>query len=75
LLNNDSGLFFDLVDRVPDGEKDVVATLTQEDLPLVRKVRRRMISAGNQHAIEYYASFTKIIRTMMFKNTDPKPGY
>ncbi len=72
-LNGDSHVFFELVDRVPDGEKDVVATMTPEDLPLVRRVRRRMIAGGNQHSIEYYASFTKIIRTIMLKNLNPKP--
>lgn len=74
LLNGNSNLFFDLVAKVPDGERDVVATLTQDDLPLVRRVRRQMISAGNQHAIEYYARFTKIIRTIMLKNTNSKPN-
>jgi hypothetical protein len=73
-LDGDSNLFFELVDRVPDGEKDVVATLTPEDLPLVRKVRRRMIAAGNQHAIEFYDSFTQIIRTMLLKNETLRPN-
>jgi hypothetical protein len=73
-LNGNSDLFFDLVDKVPDGEKDVVATLTPEDLPLVRKVRRRMIAAGNQHAIEFYDSFTQIIRTMLLKNETSRPN-
>jgi hypothetical protein len=72
LLNNDSRAFFELVDRVPDGEKDVVATMTEEDLPLLRKVRRRMIAGGNQHSIDYYASFTKIIRTILLLNANVK---
>lgn len=67
LLNKDSSKFFELVDQVPDGEKDVVATLRSEDLPLVRKVRRQFIAGGNQHSIEFYQSFTQIIRTMMLK--------
>jgi hypothetical protein len=68
LLNGDSSLFFGLVAKVPDGERDVVATMTSQDLPLLRKVRRRMITASNQHAIEYYDSFTKIIRTIVRAN-------
>jgi hypothetical protein len=68
-LNGNSSSFFDLVDKVPDGERDVVATLTQEDLPLVRKVRRRMIAGGNQHSIEFYVTFTDILRTMVVRTT------
>ena len=67
LLKGNPRLFLDLVSKVPDGEKDVVATLSQDDLPLVRKVRRRLIAGGSPHMIEYYESFTKIIRTIMLK--------
>jgi hypothetical protein len=42
-----------LVEKVPDGEKDVVAVLKQDDLPLVRKVRRRMIANANPHATDF----------------------
>ncbi len=73
LLKNDSHAFFELVDTVPDGEKDVAATMTEEDLPLLRKVRRRMVAGGNQHSIDYYASFTKIIRTILLKNANLRP--
>jgi hypothetical protein len=67
LLNGKPDSFLELVSRVPDGEKDVVAVLTAADLPLVRRVRRRMIAGGNQHMIDYYESFTKIIKTIMFR--------
>jgi hypothetical protein len=60
-------LFFELVSKVPDGEKDVVAVLKPEDLPLVRKVRRIIIAKANPHAIEYYNSFTSILMTMTWK--------
>jgi hypothetical protein len=73
LLNGNSRDFFELVDKVPDGEKDVVATMTAEDLPLLRKVRRRLIAGGNQHSIDFYGSFTKIIRTILLKNASPGP--
>lgn len=56
--------FFGLVSKVPDGEKDVVAVLKPEDLPLLRKVRRVVIANANPHAIEYYQSFTSILMTM-----------
>ena len=59
--------FFQLVGEVPDGEKDVVATLKAEDIPLVRKVRRVFISRANQHAAEYYVSFTQILMTMIWR--------
>lgn len=67
LLNGQWDEFFELVSKVPDGEKDVVATLKVEDLPLVRKVRRRFIANSNQHAIEFYDSFTNILMTMMWR--------
>ena len=67
-LNGDPSVFIGLITQVSDGERDVVATLTTEDLPLIRKVRRRIIAGGNQHSIEFYGSFTKIIRTILRKN-------
>jgi hypothetical protein len=67
-LSDNPSLFFDLVNKVSDGERDVVATMTTEDLPLLRKMRRRMIAGGSQHAIEFYESFTKIIRTIVRAN-------
>lgn len=67
LLSDDSGPFFELVSAVPDGERDVVAVLSQEDLPLVRKVRRRIIAGGSPHSIEYYNSFSKILMTLVWK--------
>jgi hypothetical protein len=67
LLAGDSGPFLDLTAEVPDGEKDVVAVLTPEDLPLVRKVRRLIISGGNPHSTEYYKSFTGILLSLVWK--------
>lgn len=61
--NNFSGL----VSEVPDGEKDVVAVLKPEDVPLVRRVRRTRIAHANPHAAEYYVSFTQILMTMIWK--------
>ena len=67
MLNGNSREFMKLVSNVPDGEKDVVAVLKPEDLPLVRKVRRMIIGGGNQHAIEYYYSFTHILMALVWK--------
>jgi hypothetical protein len=59
--------FLDLVEQVPDGEKDLIAVMQAEDIPLLRKVRRRVIANGTPHAIEFYQSFTAILRTLMMK--------
>jgi hypothetical protein len=59
--------FIALTVEVPDGEKDVVAVLQPEDLPLIRKVRRTIIAGGNQHSIEYYNSFSTILMTLVWK--------
>jgi hypothetical protein len=65
VVGGEPSYFFELVEKVPDGERDVVAVLRPEDLPLVRRVRRRFISAANPHAAEYYDSFTGILMTFM----------
>lgn len=67
MLKGDWTTFDDLVEKVPDGEKDVVAVLKSQDLPLLRKIRRLAISKGNQHMIEYYNSFTQILMTLTWK--------
>ncbi len=67
MLDGDSSGFMEMVSRVPDGEKDVIAVLKPEDLPVVRKVRRMIIASGNQHAIEYYKSFTDILMALVWK--------
>ncbi|HWN11050.1 MAG TPA: HEAT repeat domain-containing protein [Pyrinomonadaceae bacterium] len=67
LLAGNGRAFLDLVSRVPDGEKDVVAVLKPEDLPLVRKVRRRIIANGSQHSIQFYNSFTSILMAFIWK--------
>jgi hypothetical protein len=59
--------FADLVREVSDGERDVVAVLRPEDVPLVRKVRRMMIATSNPHALEYYKVFTDILTTMTWR--------
>lgn len=63
----DWNYFSELVREVPDGEKDVVAVLKPEDMPLVRRVRRTRIAHANPHAAAYYVSFTQILMTMIGK--------
>ncbi len=53
-----------MVEKVPDGEREVVTLMTLEDLPLIRKVRRSMAASGNPHLMENYPSFTGIIWTL-----------
>jgi hypothetical protein len=67
LLAGDSTQFLELASKVPDGERDVIAVLKPEDLPLVRKVRRMIIASGSQHSIEYYKSFTGILMALVWK--------
>jgi hypothetical protein len=68
---SDSWFLFDgsnlLVSNVPDGERDVVAVLKPEDVPLVRKVRRAMMARANLHAFEFYKTFTDILMTLVWR--------
>jgi hypothetical protein len=59
--------FMDLVSKVPDGERDVAAVLRPEDLPLLRKMRRAMMANANQHAFEYYTTFTEILMALVWR--------
>lgn len=71
-LDGKPDTFFDLVEKVPDGEKDIVAVLKPEDLPLVRRVRRKFIAAANPPATEYYGSFTIILMTFVMRTETAK---
>ena len=64
-VDGDTRPFERLVEKVPDGERDVVAVCTSADLELIRKVRRHYIARANQHAIEYYNVFSQIIMTLV----------
>jgi hypothetical protein len=67
LLNGDASPFSELVSQTPDGEKDVVAVLRREDVPLVRRVRRRLIAIGSPHATGFYNDFSLILMTLLLK--------
>lgn len=69
LLQGDWRPFLHLVSAEEDGENDAVAVLKPEDLPLVRKVRRRIIANGNPHAMEFYNSFSSILMTFIWRPT------
>jgi hypothetical protein len=56
--------FMELVEKVPDGERDFVAVMKVEDLPLIRRARRAMAASGNPHLMEDYPYFTGIIWTL-----------
>ena len=66
LLAGDWNPFLDLADSVSDGERDVVTVMRDEDLPLLRDVRRHIIGVANQHGTAYYASFTRILLTLIW---------
>jgi hypothetical protein len=56
--------FMELVEKVPDGERDVVAVMKPEDLPVIRRARRAIAASGNPHLMEDYPYFTGIIWTI-----------
>lgn len=75
IVDKDAWELFDKIkEEDEDGEVDAVAVLKNEDIPLVRMVRRLRISRGHQHAIEDYDSFTSILMTMIWKPEWPKPS-
>lgn len=79
LAEGKPGAFMGLAADVPDGEKDVIAIMKEEDIPLIRKARRFMMTSANPHSAEWYDSFTKILMAMVWKpeltaSLQPKPG-
>jgi hypothetical protein len=60
-------LFVELTSDSPDGERDVLAVMKEEDIPIIRKVRRFMMLSANPHSAEWYESFTKILMAMVWK--------
>lgn len=59
--------FLRLAVEVTDGEKDAVAVLKQEDIPLIRKARRAFVTGANPHSAEWYQGFTAILMTLTRK--------
>lgn len=67
LVSGKSRAFMDLTIKVSDGEKDAVAVLKEEDIPLVRKARRVFAATANPHSVEWYKSFTDILMALIWK--------
>ena len=67
IVDGDYSAFREMVLKAPDGEVDAVATLQAGDIPLIRRARRASISRCNQHALSDYASFTKILWSLVWK--------
>ncbi len=66
MTEGNSEMFIKLTVDVTDGEKDAIAVLKKEDIPLVRKARRFMASTGTPHIPEWYKSFTDILMAMVW---------
>ena len=64
-------LFLELASGSPDGERDVLAVMTEEDIPIIRRARRFMMLSANPHSAEWYDSFTKILMARVWK---PEPA-
>lgn len=56
--------FMNLVDRVKDGERDAVAVLHPEDLPLLYAFRRHLIARCNPHLIDFDQDLMRILMTL-----------
>ena len=59
--------FMELARKVNDGEKDAVAVMKLDDVPLIRRVRRYFASSGTPDAPEWYRSFTDILLAVVWK--------
>lgn len=59
--------FLQLAAEVPDGEKDAVAVLKPEDVPLVRRARRIFAAGANLHSAKWYLSFTHILTALTWQ--------
>ncbi|RYX81248.1 hypothetical protein EON83_25010 [bacterium] len=67
LLAGDSSTFLALSRAVSDGERDAAAVLLPSDLPLLYRVRRRLLLGCNNHSLFYYHDLTGIIFAVMAK--------
>lgn len=56
--------FIELADRVKDGERDAVAVLRPEDLPLLYAFRRHLMARCNPHLIEWDHDLMHILITL-----------
>ncbi len=56
--------FMKLAERVGDGERDAVAVLRPEDLPLLHAFRRHLMAKCNPHLIEWDHDLMRILITL-----------
>lgn len=70
LVDGKPKAFLELAREVSDGEKDVVAVMKQEDIPIIRKARRFFAAGATPHSPEWYKSFTDILMALTWK---PEP--
>jgi len=73
IVKGDTRRFSALSRKFSDGERDAAAVLKPEDLPLLRKVRRRVLAGGTPHSIGFYNDFTAIIMTLTWKPELTRP--
>jgi hypothetical protein len=67
-LDNKPDGWIGLTTNVPDGEKDMVAVMTDADLPLIRRVRRHYAANPTPHLPDWYSSFTQVINSIRAKS-------
>ena len=67
LVDGKPDAFMDLAIKVTDGEKDAIAVMKPEDIPLIRKARRYFAATVNPHSPEWYKSFTDILMALTWK--------
>jgi hypothetical protein len=67
LVDGKPDAFMALADDSPDGERDVIAIMNAEDIPLIRKARRIIMVSAGPHSSEWYESFTNILMAMVWK--------
>lgn len=67
-----SQAFMKLALEVTDGEKDAIAVMKPEDIPLIRKARRVFAAGAAPHAAQWYKSFTDILLALTWKPASVK---
>lgn len=68
LVDGKPQAFLRLAREFPDGDRDAVAVMKPEDIPLIRKSRRFFAATANPHSAEWYKSFTEILMAMVWKS-------
>jgi hypothetical protein len=68
-LDNKPDAWISLTTNVPDGEKDMVAVMTNADLPMIRRVRRHYAANPTPHLPDWYSSLTQVINSIRAKST------